>query len=417
MSEVATIRAKFESLRPFLDERRRRLWAATEALALGRGGVTVVAQATALRRNTIQAGIRELQTRAPVAAGEPVLAGPDRRVRAPGGGRKALTAHDPALLRELEALVEPVTRGDPMSPLRWTCKSTRQLATELGRQGHRVSHQAVAELLHALDYSLQGNRKTKEGTAHPDRDAQFTYLNAQVRAFQERGQPVISVDTKKKELVGDFKNGGREWRPAGQPEPVRVHDFVDRELGKAIPYGVYDLATNQGWVSVGTDHDTPAFAVQSVRRWWEEMGRPVYPQATELLITADGGGSNSSRARLWKTELQHLADETGLRITVCHFPPGTSKWNKIEHRMFCHITQNWRGRPLVSHEVIVRLIGSTTTQAGLTIRADLDPGTYPIGVKVTDAALAAVRLEPADFHGDWNYTIVPRQPTIAQVIL
>jgi len=416
MSEVATIRAKFESLRPFLDERRRRLWAATEALALGRGGVTVVAQATALRRNTIQAGIRELQTRAPVAAGEPVLAGPDRRVRAPGGGRKALTAHDPALLRELEALVEPVTRGDPMSPLRWTCKSTRQLATELGRQGHRVSHQTVAELLHALDYSLQGNRKTKEGTAHPDRDAQFTYLNAQVRACQERGQPVISVDTKKKELVGDFKNGGREWRPAGQPEPVRVHDFVDRELGKAIPYGVYDLATNQGWVSVGTDHDTPAFAVQSVRRWWEEMGRPVYPQATELLITADGGGSNSSRARLWKTELQHLADETGLRITVCHFPPGTSKWNKIEHRMFCHITQNWRGRPLVSHEVIVRLIGSTTTQAGLTIRADLDPGTYPIGVKVTDAALAAVRLEPADFHGDWNYTIVPRQPTIAQVI-
>jgi hypothetical protein len=417
MSEVATIRAKFESLRPFLDERRRRLWAATEALALGRGGVTVVAQATALRRNTIQAGIRELQPRAPVAAGEPVLAGPDRRVRAPGGGRKALTAHDPALLRELEALVEPVTRGDPLSPLRWTCKSTRQLATELGRQGHRVSHQTVAELLHALDYSLQGNRKTKEGTAHPDRDAQFTYLNAQVRACQERGQPVISVDTKKKELVGDFKNGGREWRPAGQPEPVRVHDFVDRELGKAIPYGVYDLATNQGWVSVGTDHDTPAFAVQSVRRWWEEMGRPVYPQATELLITADGGGSNSSRARLWKTELQHLADETGLRITVCHFPPGTSKWNKIEHRMFCHITQNWRGRPLVSHEVIVRLIGSTTTQAGLTIRADLDPGTYPIGVKVTDAALAAVRLEPADFHGDWNYTIVPRQPTIAQVIL
>jgi hypothetical protein len=417
MSEVATIRAKFESLRPFLDERRRRLWAATEALALGRGGVTVVAQATALRRNTIHAGIRDLQTRAPVAAGEPALSGPDPRVRGPGGGRKALTAHDPALLRDLEALVEPVTRGDPMSPLRWTCKSTRQLATELGRQGHRVSHQTVAELLHGLDYSLQGNRKTKEGAAHPDRDAQFTYLNGQVRAFQERGQPVISVDTKKKELVGDFKNGGREWRPAGHPEPVRVHDFVDRELGKAIPYGVYDLAANQGWVSVGMDHDTPAFAVQSVRRWWEEMGRPVYPQATELLITADGGGSNGSRARLWKTELQRLADETGLRITVCHFPPGTSKWNKIEHRMFCHITQNWRGRPLVSHEVIVRLIGSTTTRAGLTIRADLDTGTYPTGVKVTDAALAAVRIEPAGFHGDWNYTIVPRQPASAQVIV
>jgi DDE family transposase len=416
MSDVATLRAKFESLRPFLDERRRRLWAATEALALGRGGVTAVATATALRRNTIQAGIRELQAHALGAPGAPAPQGVAPRVRAPGGGRKPLTARDPALLRDLEALVEPVTRGDPMSPLRWTCKSTRQLATELERQGHRVSHQTVAELLHALDYSLQGTRKTQEGAAHPDRDAQFAYINTQVQAFQQRGQPVISVDTKKKELVGDFKNGGREWRPAGQPERVRVHDFVDRDLGKAIPYGVYDLAANRGWVSVGTDHDTPAFAVQTVRRWWEEMGHPVYPQATELLITADGGGSNGSRARLWKTELQRLADDTGLRITVCHFPPGTSKWNKIEHRMFCHITQNWRGRPLVSHEAIVRLIGSTTTRAGLTIRADLDTGTYPTGVKVTDAAFAAVHLEPAGFHGDWNYTIAPHPAPIAHVI-
>ncbi len=413
MSDVATIRAKFERLRPFLDERRRRLWAATEAVVLGRGGVTAVAAATAMGRNTIHAGIRELQARTPSATG---AAAPDQRVRAPGGGRKALGARDPTVLRDLEALVEPVTRGDPMSPLRWTCKSTRQLAAELARQGHRVSHQTVADLLHALDYSLQGNRKTKEGTAHPDRDTQFAYINAQVRDFQARGQPVISVDTKKKELVGDFKNGGREWRPAGQPEAVRVHDFIDRDLGKAIPYGVYDLAANQGWVSVGIDHDTPAFAVASVRRWWEQMGRPTYPAATDLLVTADSGGSNGSRARRWKTELQLLADETGLRITVCHFPPGTSKWNTIEHRMFCHITQNWRGRPLVSHEVIVRLIGSTTTRTGLTVRADLDTSTYPTGVKVTDAELAAVRLEPATFHGDWNYTIAPRHPGIAQVI-
>jgi hypothetical protein len=417
MGDVPTIRAKFESLRPFLDERRRRLWAAAEAVALGRGGVTAVALATGLGRNTIHAGVRELRGSAGRAGLAPEAPASEGRVRAPGGGRKALARHDPSLLRALEALVEPVTRGDPMSPLRWTCKSTRQLAAELGRPGHRVSHQTVADLLHALDYSLQGNRKTKEGATHPDRDAQFAYINAQVRSFQRRGQPAISVDTKKKELVGNFKNGGREWRPAGAPDPVRVHDFVDRELGKAIPYGVYDLAANQGWVSVGTDHDTPTFAVQTVRRWWEEMGHPVYPRATELLITADGGGSNGSRARLWKTELQRLADATGLRITVCHFPPGTSKWNKIEHRMFCHITQNWRGRPLVSHEVIVRLIGSTTTRTGLTIRADLDTASYPTGVKVTDAELAAVCLQPADFHGDWNYTIAPRVPPTDQLIL
>jgi len=417
MSDVPPIRAKYERLRPFLDERRRRLWAAAEALALGRGGVTAVATATGLRRNTIQAGVRELRAGAGPTGVAPGAPESEPRVRAPGGGRKALTAHDPSLVRNLEALVEPVTWGDPMSPLRWTCKSTRQLAAELERQGHRVSHQTVADLLHALDYSLQGNRKTREGAAHPDRDAQFAYINAQVQSFQQRGQPAISVDTKKKELVGDFQNGGREWRPVGHPEAVRVHDFLARDLGKAIPYGVYDLAANQGWVSVGTDHDTPAFAVQTVRRWWAEMGRPVYPQATELLITADGGGSNGSRARLWKTELQRLADDTGLRITVGHFPPGTSKWNKIEHRMFCHITQNWRGRPLVSQEAIVRLIGSTTTRAGLTIRADLDTGTYPTGIKVTDAELAAVRLQPADFHGDWNYTIAPRARSIAQLIV
>jgi hypothetical protein len=409
-ADVAAIRAKFEGLRPYLDERRRRLWAAAEALALGRSGVTAVAQATGLRRNTIRAGVSELR------AGGRAVPVPDQRVRAPGGGRKALASGDPALLRDLEALVEPVTRGDPMSPLRWTCKSTRQLAAELSRQGHPVSHQTVADLLRGLRYSLQGNRKTKEGTAHPDRDAQFAYINAQTSAFQARGQPVISVDTKKKELVGEFKNGGREWQPIGHPEAVRVHDFVDRELGRAIPYGVYDLAANRGWVSVGTAHDTPAFAVQTVRRWWEQMGRPTYPAAAELLITADGGGSNGSRARLWKTELQQLADETGLRITVCHFPPGTSKWNKIEHRMFCHITQNWRGRPLVSHEVIVQLIGSTTTRTGLAIRAGLDTGSYPAGIKVTDTELAAVRLEPADFHGDWNYTILPRSQSFAQVI-
>jgi Rhodopirellula transposase DDE domain len=411
MESRESIAAKFEALRPFLDERRRRLWAAAEARALGRGGVTTVASATGLQRNTICAGIRELE------APEPRSLTSDQRVRVPGGGRKALTERDQTLLHDLEALVEPVTRGDPMSPLRWTCKSTRQLATELSGQGHPVSYQTVAALLHALRYSLQGTRKTKEGTSHPDRDGQFVYLNDQVQAFQARGQPVISVDTKKKELVGDFTNGGREWQPVGQPELVRVHDFVDPDLGKAIPYGVYDVGANSGWVSVGTDHDTPAFAVASVQRWWEQMGHPTYPKATELLITADGGGSNGSRARRWKVELQRLADETGLRITVCHLPPGTSKWNKIEHRMFSHITENWRGRPLVSHEVVVQLIGHTTTRTGLSIRAEVDTRVYPTGVKVTDAELAAVRLAPAEFHGEWNYSIIPRPEAIAQVII
>ena len=410
MREVGTIRLKYDALRPYLDERRRRLWAATEARAIGRGGVATVAAATGLRANTIRAGVREL--------GAPGVVPPvaDQRVRAPGGGRKPLTTQDPTLLGDREALVEPVTRGDPMSPLRWTCKSTRQLAAALRERGHPVSHQTVAELLHGLQYRLRGNRKTNEGASHPDRDAQFTHINTQTASFQQRGQPVISVDTKKKELVGDFKNGGREWQPAGQPEPVRVHDFVDRDLGTAIPDGVYDLAHDQGWVTVGTDHDTPAFAVHAVRSWWDQMGHPTYPAATEVLITADGGGSNGSRTRRWKTELQRLADETGLRISVCHFPPGTSKWNKIEHRMFCHITENWRGRPLVSREAIVQLIGSTTTRAGLTIRATLDTGTHPTGIKVTDAELAAVQLEPADFHGDWNYTIHPQSNASGQVI-
>src|SRR5262252_2387038 len=411
MHDVSSIRAKFEALRPYLDERRRRLWAAAEALVLGRGGITAVANATGLQRATIRVGIRELQA-SPTAGPETEAAtAEDRihRVRAAGGGRKPLTSEDPTLVHDLEALVAPTTRGDPLSPLRWTCKSTRQLAAELVRQGHQVSQQTVADLLHALDYRLQSTRKTKEGADHPDRDAQFASINDQTRAFQQRGQPVISVDCKKKELVGDFKNGGREWQPLGHPEAVRVHDFLDKQLGKAIPYGVYDLAANQGWVSVGIDHETAAFAVASVRHWWQQMGRSRYPSATELLITADSGGSNSSQSRLWKTELQRLADETGLRIQVCHFPPGTSKWNVIEHRLFCHITQNWRGRPLVSLEVIVNLIGNTTTRAGLKVRAELDPAPYPTGIKISDAEFAAVQLQPAAFHGDWNYSITPHQ--------
>ena len=411
MHDVPSIRAKFEALRPYLDERRRRLWAAAEAMVLGRGGITAVATATGLERKTIRAGIGELEASslpsAEAEADATAAAERVRRVRAVGGGRKPLTSEDPALIGDLEALVEPTTRGDPMSPLRWTCKSTRQLAAELVRQGHQVSHQTVATLLHGLDYSLQSTRKTREGADQPDRDAQFVSINEQTRAFQQRGQPVISVDGKKKELVGDFKNGGREWQPAGQPAHVRVHDFLDRQLGKAIPYGVYDLTANQGWVSVGIDHETATFAVASVRHWWQQMGQPLYQTATELLICADSGGSNGSHIRLWKTELQRLADETGLRISVCHFPPGTSKWNMIEHRLFCHITQNWRGRPLVSLEVIVNLIGNTTTRAGLKVRAELDPAPYPTGLKVSDTDFAAVQLQPGAFHGDWNYSIIP----------
>jgi hypothetical protein len=327
-----------------------------------------------------------------------------------GGGRKPLTDKDSGLLSLLDSLVEPTARGDPMAPLRWTCKSTRRLAAELTRQNHAVSHTKVAQLLDYLGYSLQGTRKTMEGISHPDRNAQFEYINEQVKVFQGRDQPVVSVDTKKKELVGDFANKGREYQPKGQPEKVRVHDFADKELGKVIPYGVYDLTTNSGWVSVGIDHDTAQFAVQTLRRWWLQMGSKLYPHARELLIAADGGGSNGSRCRLWKIELQHLADEIGLTISVCHFPPCTSKWNKIEHRMFSHITENWRGRPLISHEVMVNLVASTTTKAGLKIRAELDQNQYPTGIKVTDEQMKDLNLHPADFHGeDWNYTIKPRK--------
>jgi hypothetical protein len=401
---IARIRRKFAVLGPVMDERMRRQWAAAEAEQLGWGGVSAVAQATGLSRTTITAGRRELRHRAehPDAPVSP-------RIRRPGGGGKWLTETDPGLLPALEALVDPVTRGDPDSPLRWTCKSTRRLAEELTRQGHPLCPRSVAALLTDAGYSLQANRKTREGAAHPDRNAQFEYINAQVAALQRRGQPVVSVDTKKKELVGDFKNGGREWQPAGQPEPVRVHDFQDRDLGKAIPYGVYDITNNQGWVSVGIDHDTAHFAARSIRRWWEEMGAERFPRARELAITADGGGSNSCRSRLWKVALQGLADAAGLRLRVLHFPPGTSKWNKVEHRLFCHITQNWRGKPLVSREAIVSLIGSTTTRAGLTVRAALDTERYETGIKVSAEELAAVQLTPHEFHGDWNYTIKPRK--------
>jgi hypothetical protein len=404
MNNVDSIRDKFTILSPFMDERLRRLWAAAEAAALGHGGIGAVATATGLSRTTIARGLRDQQGHNPEAP-------PTRRLRRVGGGRKPVTTHDPRLLTALESLVDPLTRGAPQSPLRWTCKSTRRLAGELQAMGHVVSARTVARLLRGLDYSLQATRKTKEGGTHPDRNAQFEHINARTKALQARGQPVVSVDAKKKELVGDFKNGGQEWQPKGQPEHVRVYDFQDKELGKAIPYGVYDVTTNAGWVSVGTDHDTAEFAVETVRRWWRQMGQNTYPQATELLLIADGGGSNGVRTRLWKTELQALADETGLHLAVSHLPPGTSKWNKIEHRLFAYITQNWRGRPLVSHEVIVNLIGNTTTHTGLHVQAALDPNLYPTGKKVTDDALAAVHIERDEFHGEWNYIIMPRDST------
>jgi Rhodopirellula transposase DDE domain len=400
-----TIAAKFGILRPLLDERARRLWAAVEARAIGRGGISRVAEATGLSRPTIRAGLQELAS--PVLTTGPQA--PTERVRYPGGGRKPLGARDPHLVQALETLVEPVTRGDPMSLLRWTCKSAAKLAAALQAQGHRVSERTVNRLLHDLGYSLQSNRKTLEGRHHPDRDAQFQYINRRAKAFQRQGQPVVSVDTKKKELVGQFRNGGREWHPHGQPEAVQGHDFPDAVLGKVIPYGVYDETTNTGWVSVGIDHDTAEFAVETIRRWWRHMGSQVYPRAKRLLITADGGGSNGSRCRLWKVELQRLADESGLRIAVCHFPPGTSKWNKIEHRMFCHITENWRGRPLVSREVVVNLIGHTTTKTGLAIRSELDENRYPTGREVPDQQIESLSITRDKFHGEWNYTIQPRK--------
>lgn len=401
-AQEQAIRAKYEVLKSELDERSRRLWAATEALSLGHGGVVTVARATGLAQSTIRLGKKELGRSSKSTDGE-------RRIRRRGAGRKDLRSQDQTLLEDLDALVEPTTRGDPMSPLRWTCKSTRRLAKELHQQGHAVSHRKVGQLLQSLNYSLQGTRKTREGRSHPDRNAQFAYINACIKDFQKQAQPVVSVDTKKKELIGDFANGGQEYQPQGCPVQVRVYDFVDKRLGKAIPYGIYDLTQNCGWVSVGVDHDTAEFAVATLQQWWQRMGKPRYPQAQQLLITADGGGSNSSRSRLWKVELQKFSDSTGLEVSVCHFPPGTSKWNKIEHRMFCHITENWRGRPLVSREVIVNLIANTTTETGLHVEAELDLASYETGKKVSDEELAQVNLHPADFHGnDWNYVIKPK---------
>jgi DNA-binding transcriptional ArsR family regulator len=397
-SALETLRTKYALLKPALNERARRLWAATEAMALGHGGIETVTQATGISRSTVSRGLKELKGGAAV---EPA------RTRRPGGGRKRNVEKNPELLADLDALVEPTTSGAPDAPLRWTSKSVRKLAAELQAKGHVASHQLVANLLSGLNYSLQANRKTREGPPHPDRDAQFRNLSETVRRFQEGGQPTISVDTKKKELVGDFKNAGREWRPQGEPEAVRVHDFVIPAQGKAIPYGIYDLARNEGWVSVGIDHDTASFAVNAIQRWWDLMGKEVYPEATSLLITADGGGSNGSRVRLWKWELQQLANRTGLSITVRHLPPGTSKWNKIEHRLFSHIAMNWRGKPLVSLAAIVSLIGSTKTEKGLRVRSEIDPGEYATGVVITDAQMASVRLERDAFHGEWNYTIRP----------
>lgn len=394
---VESLTAKFQALLPHLDERQQRLYLASEARSLGHGGIAAVARAAGVSRQTVTDGVDELESgTAPLG-----------RARRPGGGRKRLTHTDPGLRPTLLTLVEPDMRGDPMSPLRWTMLSTRHLARELTDRGHRVSADTVADLLRAEGFSLQSNVKTLEGKQHPDRDAQFRYLNEQVKTYQQAGDPVVSVDTKKKELVGQFHNAGREWRPTGTPTEVDTHDFPDKELGKAVPYGVYDLAAHSGWVNVGTDHDTAAFAVESIRRWWHGTGRQSYPHARRLLITADAGGSNSYRTRAWKTELATLAAQTGLAITVCHFPPGTSKWNRIEHRLFCHITLNWRGRPLTSHEVIVQAIAATTTSTGLTVHAALDTGAYPTGVTVSNAAMTALPITRHDWHGDWNYTLHP----------
>ena len=400
MIDEAAIHSRYQAIASVVDERVRRLVLGSEALAAGRGGQTAVARATGASRGTIRQGVREL--------GQPTAGAEKGRIRRPGGGRKRTVERDPSLRQDLDRLVEPTSRGDPESPLRWTCKSVRQLAAELKRQGHQVSHRLVAELLHEMGYSLQANRKTLEGTEHPDRNAQFEHLNQAVQLQLSLGEPVVSVDTKKKELVGPFKNGGRELRPKGLPEQVRVHDFLIPDLGRVSPYGVYDIAQNEAWVSVGTDHDTAAFAVESIRRWWHSMGEALYPRATRLLITADAGGSDGYRLRLWKLELQKLADETGLEIAVCHFPPGTSKWNKIEHRLFSAITQNWRGKPLVSHEVVVNLIGATTTRTGLQVRSELDTSRYPAGRTVSDDELEAIYLRRDPFHGEWNYSLLPR---------
>jgi hypothetical protein len=404
MDEEERVRRKFEALSPVMNERMTRLWLAAEARALGRGGPALVERATGIRGKRIYAGLRDLDEieRSPGSS----LVG--ERIRRPGGGRPSLTETYPDILTELESLVDPVTRGDPESPLRWTCKSLNKLADELCAKGYKISPSKIGHLLHDLGYSLQANDKTREGSDHPDRNAQFEYINAQAEGFLAAGEPVISVDTKKKELVGDFENQGREWQPKGEPEPVRVHDFIDKDLGKAIPYGIYDIARNEAMVNVGTDHDTAEFAAASILQWWKTMGRKAYPNAQELLITADGGGSNASRSRLWKVALQDFADRTGLVVTVCHLPPGTSKWNKIEHRLFSHISQNWRGRPLQTLDTIVQLIAATTTRAGLRVRARADRNRYETGIVVSDAAMRDLEIERHEFHGEWNYTLTPR---------
>ena len=407
MVDEEGIRARYRKMAPILDERQRRCFAGAEAAALGRGGQAAVARATGLSLPTVRAGLREVEQGAVALAGG--------RIRRAGAGRPRTVDRDATLRSDLEALIEPTSRGDPESPLRWTCKSIRRLAEELTHKGHKTSHRMVAELLHEMGYSLQANRKVLEGSSHPDRNAQFEHLNGAVQLQLALGEPVISVDTKKKELVGLFKNGGKELRPKGKPEAVRVHDFLIPELGRVSPYGVYDLGKNEAWVSVGTDHDTSAFAVASIRRWWETMGKPLYPRATRLLITADAGGSNGYQVRLWKLELQKLADETGLEIAVCHFPPGTSKWNKIEHRLFSAISQNWRGKPLGSHEAIVNLIAATTTRTGLKVRAALDQKPYPPGVKVKDAEMETLHLRADAFHPEWNYSLLPRPSLLTHV--
>ena len=396
--DLDALRTKYEMLIPILTERSRRVWAATEAMSLGHGGIVAVARATGISRSTISRGIQELRS------GETLT---PERIRRPGAGRKRATDKDPTLLSDLEALLEATTAGMPNAPMRWTSKSVRKLSSELQSMGHSASHTLVSDLLREQGYTLQANKKTREGTQHPDRDAQFQYLNDQVCRYQKQGNPVISVDTKKKELIGDFKNPGREWRPKGSPERVRVHDFIIPEQGKAVPYGVYDLSRDEGWVSVGIDHDTASFSVNAIRSWWQRMGRPVYSGVSRLLITADAGGSNSPRTRLWKWELQKFANRTGLTISVCHYPPGTSKWNKIEHRLFSYIAMNWRGKPLVSLSTIVSLIGSTTTEAGLRVRSEIDKRSYPKGVTVSDEQMEQVSLKRHDFHGEWNYTIRP----------
>lgn len=402
MCSVERIRAKYAQLRDVMDERVTRLWAASEAEALGHGGIAAVVAATGISKARIRAGIRDLAEQAANPQAVPARA---QRVRRPGAGRPSLTDKDPTLLSDLDALVDPTTRGDPESRLRWTCKSKDKLAAELVAKGHQVSATKVGRLLHELGYSLQVVRKTREGMQSPDRNAQFEHIDRTARAFMKRGQPVVSVDTKKKELIGDFKNGGHEWQPKGQPEGVRVHDFIDKELGKVIPYGVYDTARNEAWVSVGIDHDTAEFAVATLERWWREMGKKAYPTATQLLVTADGGGSNGSRSRLWRAELQRFADATGINVSVCHFPPGTSKWNKIEHRLFSQITNSWRGRPLVSREAAVALIQGTTTKAGLKVRAKLDKRTYVVGKSVSNTAMKQLRIRTSRFRGDWNYEV------------